>query len=137
MQLKSQAGKAADAVQDAISALPSAGRDAAGKFTSGAARKELASAASDVLDKPVDISGLSKFSPYTLIASLMHPHSLGAIAGGNALATKTIQRAAMGDTAAQKVMSDLIAAHPEAADLINSTIKNYATTQSGVQDVSQ
>ena len=59
---------------------------------------------------------------------------LGGIGGANLLATQTVQRAMMGDTAAQKAIQALIKAHPEASAAIQTVIRNAATTQAGATD---
>jgi len=56
---------------------------------------------------------------------------IGGIGGASLLATQTVQRAMMGDTAAQKAIQALIEAHPEAAAAIQTVIRNAATTQAG------
>lgn len=55
----------------------------------------------------------------------------GALVVANLLATKTIQKALMGDTAAQKVISDLIEKNPKYADAIRSAMQNAAATSTG------
>lgn len=135
-QLASQSSKAADAVAAAKAALPAGGRNAAGQFTSGAARKDLETAAEDVLGTPSSSRLSSRLSPYTLIGALLHPGvGIKGIVAGNVLATKTVQRAAMGDTAAQKMLQDLASSHPDMAELINTTVRTAAETQAGASNV--
>jgi hypothetical protein len=66
------------------------------------------------------------------MALLHHPvATVGVVGGANLLATKTAQRAMMGDTAAQEAFQALIEAHPDAAAAIQTVIRNAATTQVG------
>lgn len=56
--------------------------------------------------------------------------------GANALATKTVQRAVMGDTAAQKALSKMIDQHPNMARVVNTLMRGAAATQAGGGDAS-
>lgn len=51
------------------------------------------------------------------------PGALTLTAGANALATKTAQRIVMGDTAAQKAMSAMLAKHPEMARRVQTVLR--------------
>lgn len=55
----------------------------------------------------------------------------GVVVGGNLLATKTMQRALMGDTTAQRTVAKLIQDHPEAAGKIESAIRQMMAAQAG------
>jgi hypothetical protein len=56
-------------------------------------------------------------------------HNPAAVIGGtNLLATQTVQRAMMGDLAAQKAIQALVEAHPEVADAVQMIARNAATT---------
>lgn len=57
--------------------------------------------------------------------------ALGAVLGGNAMATKTVQRALLGDTAAQKILKNLAAKNPEMSRAIEASLRNAATTEVG------
>lgn len=71
-------------------------------------------------------------APFHLPALAAHlPAVAGTIAGGNALATQTAQRFMMGDTAAQKAIQALLAAHPESAVAVQTVLRNAATTSVG------
>lgn len=53
----------------------------------------------------------------------------GALIGANLLATKTAQKALMGDTAAQRAIVDLLKKHPEAADAVKRALEQAAVTE--------
>jgi hypothetical protein len=55
----------------------------------------------------------------------------GALVGANLLATKTAQKALMGDTAAQKAITDLLEKHPEMADTVARALEQAAATRTG------
>lgn len=54
-----------------------------------------------------------------------------ALVGANLLATKTAQKALMGDTVAQKVIMDLLEKHPEAAESVERALRTAAATNVG------
>lgn len=62
------------------------------------------------------------------------PAAVITVLGGNALATKTMQRALLGDTAAQKILQNLAASNPAAARAIEASLRNAATTQVGANN---
>ncbi len=60
------------------------------------------------------------------------PAAAGAtLVGANLLATKTAQKALMGDTAAQKAIVDLLKEHPEMADTVKKALQTAAATSAG------
>lgn len=53
------------------------------------------------------------------------------LVGSNLLATKTAQKALMGDTAAQRAIVDLLKKHPEAAESVQRALRQAAATSAG------
>jgi hypothetical protein len=66
-----------------------------------------------------------------LLYAPLRAGTLGAVGGANLLATQTVQRALMGDTAAQKAIAQLLQDHPESAAAIQTLIRSASTTQTG------
>jgi hypothetical protein len=93
----------------------------------------LAQTGSEVLGKPVaSPSTQGKVLAYSVGAygGFTHPGAAAAmIAGGNLLATKTAQKAMMGDLQSQKAIANLIKTHPEMAHTIRSIMSGVASTQ--------
>lgn len=54
-----------------------------------------------------------------------------ALVGANLLATKTAQKALMGDTAAQRAIIDLLKEHPEMSETIKKALQTAAATSTG------
>ena len=93
----------------------------------------LAQAAQGTLGQPV-VSGYGLFGHTGVVGTayglLSHPAGTAAvIGGGNLLATRTVQRAMMGDTAAQKAITAMLDAHPEMAAAVQTAVRNAVTTQ--------
>jgi hypothetical protein len=59
------------------------------------------------------------------------PAALGAIGGGNIMATKAFQRALLGDTQAQEAVKLFLSQHPEAASQVASALRMSASSQAG------
>jgi hypothetical protein len=121
----------------------SAAAEQKGKFTPGqlasaagdqpSAMLHLAQTGSEVLGQPVaKPSSTGKIAAYAVgaMGAMHHLPALAAtVAGGNLLATKTAQRAMMGDTAAQKALANLVKTHPEMAHTIRAIMSGIASTQ--------
>jgi len=115
-----------------------AARGVGGQFTprqlSAAARdtgpiNDLAQAAQGTIGQPRGggYPWIGKIGAVGLGLGLHTPVATGAAIGGaNVLATETIQRAVMGDTAAQKAIQALIAAHPNSVAAIQTIVRNVA-----------
>lgn len=71
-------------------------------------------------------AGLGGFGAYMSL-----PGAVAAVGAGNIMATKTFQRALLGDTVAQQALKSYIAQHPEAAAQIASAMKIAASSQAG------
>jgi hypothetical protein len=96
----------------------------------GSPLQDLAQAAQGTLGQPM--YGSSLRGPAALAYGTYAPlRAASVLAGGNLLATETVQRAMMGDTVAQEAIQKLIEAHPETAAAIQTVIRNAATTQAG------
>jgi hypothetical protein len=55
----------------------------------------------------------------------------GVLVGGNLLATKTVQKALLGDTTAQRKIVEMMEKHPESIEAIQRAIQTAAATQGG------
>jgi hypothetical protein len=60
---------------------------------------------------------------------------VGAIGGANLLAAQTVQRAMMGDTAAQRAIASMMEHHPEMSAMVQMILRNAATVASAASTV--
>lgn len=70
----------------------------------------------------VGLGGLAAANPLASLTILL---------GGNAMATKTVQRAFTGDTVAQKTLVKIIAKHPEVADELKRFVQSGGAAEAG------
>jgi len=99
----------------------------------------LGTTANEVLGRPVSApSTAGRVAAYSLgaLGGYHNPAMLaGAVGGANLLATQTAQRVLMGDTSAQRAISELVKRHPEMAHRISTVIRGAAATQAGDSNV--
>lgn len=96
---------------------------------------------SEVLDKPAASSTLTGkvlanlgMAGAGFGAFMSVPATLAAIGGGHALASKTAQKAMLGDTAMQRAMVEALRKHPELARMTGSAIRNSVVSEYGDND---
>lgn len=88
---------------------------------------------------PVQPSASARVAGYPVVLGatgyLGHLPGVAAIlAGGNALATKTVQKSLYGDTALQSALSELAKRNPKLAASLGYTLRSAATSDVGVDD---
>jgi len=95
----------------------------------------LATSANEVLGNPaVAPSTAGRVFAYSLggLGGYKNPALLGgALLGANTLASKTAQKALMGDTAAQQALTDLLENHPDMTDAVGTVVRTMAAQQAG------